>query len=303
MQLRPALLMLFAAALFGVGGCPSDSTTPTDVTVVVDAPTAGSVGQTITLTARVSESIASGARYVWYQTFGPTISLLNSNAAIASFVAPSLRTEQRLYFRVDVFDAVGTLHSSQEISIRIAADPEKQPVGGTDGGSVARQRVLIETSLGEITVELNAEAAPITVDNFLRYVDEGFYTDTIWHRVIPGFVIQGGGFTTDLMQKTTHDPIALESANGLSNLRGTIAMARTGEPNSATSQFFINLVDNLTLDRSATNDGYAVFGRVVDGLSVVDAIAAVPTQTESGFQDVPVTDVLILAVSRIAAEE
>ena len=155
-------------------------------------------------------------------------------------------------------------------------------------------QVTIKTTLGDIVVELDHEKAPISVDNFLAYVDSDFYNDTIFHRVISGFVIQGGGFDANLNYKTTGDPITNEAGNGLSNLAYTIAMARTSEPNSATSQFYINLVDNLNLDKTDTSAGYAVFGKVVQGQSVVDAIGAVATTPEN----IPMETVVMTDVSR-----
>ncbi|MCL1888554.1 MAG: peptidylprolyl isomerase [Kiritimatiellaeota bacterium] len=161
--------------------------------------------------------------------------------------------------------------------------------------------IIIETSMGTITAELDAEKAPITVKNILEYVDEGFYTDTIFHRVIPNFMIQGGGFTEDMTQKKTKAPIKIESANGLKNARGTLAMARTNVPDSATSQFFINHKDNDFLNFTAPNPqgyGYAVFGRVTDGMDVVDAIAKVATGNRGMMGDVPREAVVIKKISR-----
>jgi len=163
-------------------------------------------------------------------------------------------------------------------------------------------RVEIQTNLGKFVVELYPEKAPITVKNFLRYVDEGFYNGTIFHRVIPGFVIQGGGFTTDLTPKPTHPPIQNEAGNGLKNERGTIAMARTSEIHSATSQFYINLKDNPFLDYTSPTPegyGYAVFGRVISGMEVVDKIATIPTGTQKGMANVPLQPVIILKARRL----
>lgn len=167
--------------------------------------------------------------------------------------------------------------------------------GRDDTGGGEANRVVMETTLGAITLELNAEAAPITTENFLTYVDEGFFDGdddagaTTFHRVISGFMIQGG-YTASGAEKMTHEAIELESKNGLSNLRGTIAMARTTQPDTATSQFFINHVDNASPDyQSARNPGYAVFGEVVDGMDVVDAIADVATDAS----DKPTTTVAI----------
>ena len=160
----------------------------------------------------------------------------------------------------------------------------------------AKDIVVIETSKGTIEVELNREKAPITVANFLRYANEGFYDGTVFHRVIPGFMIQGGGFTPDGSQKPTHDTIKLESNNGLKNTAGTIAMARTSIPDSATSQFFINVADNSFLDYAPSNYGYAVFGTVTKGMDVVTTIVSVKTSTRQGNGDWPVDDVMIKRV-------
>lgn len=160
-------------------------------------------------------------------------------------------------------------------------------------------KVLIITSAGEIEVELNADKAPISVKNFLGYVDSGFYKGTQFHRVIPGFMVQGGGFDADMKQKDTGAPIRNEADNGLHNVRGTLAMARTQVRDSATSQFFINHKDNAFLDNGSRDFGYAVFGKVTKGMNVVDKIAQVPTGNRSGMQNVPQTPVLILEVKRL----
>jgi peptidyl-prolyl cis-trans isomerase B (cyclophilin B) len=155
--------------------------------------------------------------------------------------------------------------------------------------------VVMETSLGPITLELDGDKAPVTVANFLAYVDDQFYNGTIFHRVIPHFMIQGGGFEPGMRQKRTRPPIKNESGNGLSNTRGTIAMARTSDLDSATAQFFINVVDNSdSLDRPR----YCVFGKVVEGMDVVDTIRAVPTGRRPPHADVPVQDVVIQSVRR-----
>ena len=156
--------------------------------------------------------------------------------------------------------------------------------------------VILETSKGNITLELDAEKAPATVENFLKYVNDGFYDGTIFHRVIPNFMIQCGGFMPGMVQKATQDPIENEADNGLSNERGSIAMARTNDPHSATSQFFINHNDNGFLNHTAPNGqgwGYCVFGKVTDGMDVVDAIAGVATGNDSGHGDVPVETITI----------
>ena len=155
------------------------------------------------------------------------------------------------------------------------------------------QKVRLATSVGDIVVQLEPDKAPKTVANFVQYVKAGQYNGTVFHRVIDGFMIQGGGMTPDMQEKPTRAPIPLESKNGLSNLRGSIAMARTQVPDSATAQFFINLADNSRLDASASADGYAVFGKVVEGMDVVDKIRAVPTGNKAGHQNVPQTPILI----------
>ena len=162
--------------------------------------------------------------------------------------------------------------------------------------------VIFETTMGNLTIELLEEDAPITTKNFLAYVDGGHYDGTIFHRVIPGFVIQGGGFTEAMNQKPTNAPIKNEADNGLKNLRGTLSMARTSDINSATSQFFINLVDNAVLDHGARDFGYAVFGRVVDGMDVVDAIAGVRTGNSGHHGDVPVAPITVTAARRSPAD-
>lgn len=157
-------------------------------------------------------------------------------------------------------------------------------------------KVKLTTTLGAITIQLNAEKAPLSVANFLSYVKEGFYNGTIFHRVIPDFMAQGGGFDKDFNQKATHAPIQNEADNGLKNTRGTLAMARTNDPHSATAQFFINYKDNGFLNFSAKNAngwGYAVFGEVIEGMDVVDAMAKQPTGNKSYYQDVPKTDIVI----------
>jgi peptidyl-prolyl cis-trans isomerase A (cyclophilin A) len=167
----------------------------------------------------------------------------------------------------------------------------------------ANPKVALDTSHGKIVVELYQDKAPISVKNFLDYVDSGFYDGTIFHRVIKGFMIQGGGFTSDVTPKTGQKPaIKNEAGNGLKNQRGTLAMARTGVVDSATSQFFINSVDNEFLNHKNTSQqgfGYAVFGKVVEGLEVIDKISSVPTGTVKGFKDVPSQEVVIKKAQRI----
>ena len=160
--------------------------------------------------------------------------------------------------------------------------------------------VIIETTKGNITLELDSGKAPDTVANFVTYAKSGHYDNTIFHRVMPGFMIQGGGFDVDMKQKSTNPPIRIEADNGLKNLNGTVAMARTNDPNSATSQFFINVTDNGSLDHSSPTPqgwGYAVFGKVTDGMDTVSSIEAVSTSTINGHQNVPVTAVVIQQVT------
>ncbi len=163
--------------------------------------------------------------------------------------------------------------------------------------------IRFETTLGDFTVELFEKVAPETVVNFLKYIDSGFFDGTIFHRIVSGFVIQGGGFTEDMSQKRTQPPIKNEAANGLKNLRGTLSMARTNDINSATSQFFVNLKDNDFLDHKPGNFGYAVFARVTEGMDVVDKIAAVATGRRRGFDDVPTEAVVMKHVHRIAPKQ
>nr|MBF0681231.1 peptidylprolyl isomerase [Pseudomonas sp.] len=160
-------------------------------------------------------------------------------------------------------------------------------------------RVLLTTSMGEIELELEAEKAPISVENFLGYVERGFYDGTVFHRIIPGFMVQGGGFDEGLNQKPTRQPIKNEADNGLHNVRGTVAMARTQNVNSATSQFFINHRDNAFLDHGNRDFGYAVFAKVVRGMDVVDQIAQVPTGNRSMMQNVPLKPVTIVTAKKL----
>jgi cyclophilin family peptidyl-prolyl cis-trans isomerase len=164
--------------------------------------------------------------------------------------------------------------------------------------------IRFSTSLGDIDIELFPQEAPKSAENFLQYVDDGFFDGLIFHRIVPGFVIQGGGLTPDFKQKTNRAPIENEATNGLKNKRGTLSMARTNDINSATSQFFVNLKDNEFLDhksKSPSQYGYAVFGKVVKGMDVVDKIAAVETGRKKGYDDAPLEDVVIVSARRIDA--
>jgi peptidyl-prolyl cis-trans isomerase A (cyclophilin A) len=159
--------------------------------------------------------------------------------------------------------------------------------------------IRFETNLGDFTIQFFEKEAPLSVANFTSYIDEGYFDGTIFHRIVPGFVIQGGGFTEDMTQKKTKAPVKNEADNGLKNSRGTLSMARTNDINSATSQFFVNLKDNDSLDHSRGNFGYAVFAKVTEGMDVVDKIAAVATGRKKGFDDVPVDAVTMKSVRRV----
>jgi cyclophilin family peptidyl-prolyl cis-trans isomerase len=182
------------------------------------------------------------------------------------------------------------------VAVGLGAGLSLSMASGT--GAEDRPVVVLDTSEGQITLELDPAKAPITVANFLKYVDSGFYDNLIFHRVIKDFMIQGGGMTDQMAEKSTgkNPPIKNESGNGLSNLRGTIAMARTSDPNSATCQFFVNHKDNKTLD--SYGGGYAVFGKVIDGMDVVDKIASVPTTTKGDHENVPQTSIYIKSAKR-----
>jgi cyclophilin family peptidyl-prolyl cis-trans isomerase len=160
--------------------------------------------------------------------------------------------------------------------------------------------IRFETTLGNFTIELFEKEAPVTVANFLKYIDDGFFDGTVFHRIVPGFVIQGGGFTEDMTQKKTQAPIRNEADNGLRNERGSLSMARTNDIHSATSQFFVNLKDNDFLDHQRGNFGYAVFARVTEGMDVIDKIAAVKTARRGHHDDVPVQAVVMTSVRRLA---
>jgi cyclophilin family peptidyl-prolyl cis-trans isomerase len=404
---RLNLFVLAVASLAPLApfGCPSTDgpvdVVPTERGSLVTTATAvatASVGDTVQLTAAATANADSGTiSYAWLQIGGPGVPITQAEQAQASFVAPSLATQQTLVFLVNSYDEAGAVGRA-EARVTVAADPDYKPYdytnvsGGTSAGatgpvadagdnqtvlpaatvtlngsastgkqltyawrqvsgatvalsatdvskptftapaynadgenalvfelritdSVSRtvtdrtkvtvrdpntsdRRVKISTSMGDFTIELNPEKAPISTANFLKYVDEGFYDGTIFHRVIPNFVVQGGGFLPGLTQKETHSAIKNEASNGLKNVRASVAMARTSDVDSATSQWYVNLKDNTGLDYP-TNGGYAVFGTVVEGMDVIDRIATVETETRSGFQDVPVTDVILRTARRV----
>jgi peptidyl-prolyl cis-trans isomerase A (cyclophilin A) len=184
------------------------------------------------------------------------------------------------------WSGIGFMAAAPQSAARESASAEAQPVS-------ANPIVILETSKGTVKMELFPDEAPRTVENFLRYVDTGFYDDTVFHRVIRGFVVQGGGFTPELEMKPTLPPVEIESRNGLANNRGSVAMARNLDRNSATSQFFVNLSDNEQLNRGARSFGYTVFGRVIEGMDVVDRIAAVQTSQRGDTDDIPILPVFL----------
>ena len=197
---------------------------------------------------------------------------------------------KRIYFAflsLSVLMFVSSLHAQNVYSVQ---QPKVEKMTGS-------KIVKFVTNLGSFTVELDPEAAPVTVANFLQYVDSGYYNGTIFHRVIGNFMVQGGGFDENMTKKPTNPPIVLEVNRGLSNLRGTIAMARTGDPDSATSQFFINVVNNVNLD--TLGKGYAVFGKVIEGMDTIDVIKSVQTTNKGPHANVPVSPVIIQSAKRL----
>lgn len=190
------------------------------------------------------------------------------------------------------------------VAVLLLGGCSSEPGSSTDGGDSRTQNmkgtavVVLSTSMGDIKLELDGDKAPISVENFLTYLDDGFFDGTIFHRVIPDFMIQGGGFSSDMTQKPTRSPIKNEAENGLKNERGTIAMARTQVVDSATAQFFINVKSNDFLNNGGRDFGYAVFGRVVEGMDVVDSIAGVATGNQGGMGDVPIEPVVIESARR-----
>jgi peptidyl-prolyl cis-trans isomerase A (cyclophilin A) len=243
-------------------------------------------GATVTLDGR--QSSGRNLTFAWVQVNASNITLQNPTSPQPTFVAPEFNAnvngQNEYEFELTVKDDRNR-SDTDRVVVRVRSASDRNP------------QVRIITTMGDITVELFPDDAPKTVENFLQYVEDDFYNGLIFHRVIAGFVVQGGGFQPGLTPRTPRAPIQLEA--GLPNDRGTIAMARTDDPNSATSQFYFNLVDNDSLNPGAGRPGYAVFGRVVSGMSVVDRIATVPTEARSGHQDVPVDDVLILRTERI----
>ncbi|MBL8879374.1 MAG: peptidylprolyl isomerase [Phycisphaerales bacterium] len=240
-----------------------------------------------TVTLDGSGSIGGGLTFQWRQLSGTDVTINSAAAARATFTAPAFETggQNTLEFELVVRDSSART-ARDRVLITITAK----------SGTTTNTRVRFRTSMGDFVMEMETQKSPNTVANFLQYVDDNFYNNTIVHRVVPGFVIQGGGFETGLVQKTPRDPVNGEAPNGLSNVRGTVAMALTaGNPNSGTSQWFVNLVDNTFLDAQK----FTVFARVVEGMNIVDQIATVQTTSRNGFDDVPVTDVIVTSVERL----
>lgn len=274
------------------GQTPANGPSATRPVASAGADHPAATGSTVTLDG--SASRGTGLTYHWSQVSGTSVTLSGADTVSATFTAPAFDPAgaNALQFELEVRDSRGRTANALLVITVIPSTTEAKP------------RVVFKTSMGDFMVELNRTQAPLTVNNFLQYADDQFYSNTIFHRVIKDFVIQGGGFIDQdgqLVQKDTRAAIVNESGNGLKNVRGTIAMARTNDPNSATSQFFINLVDNANLDYQTGQPGYAVFGQVVDGMSVVDAIGAVATGARQGFNDVPLQDVVLQSIERIAA--
>jgi peptidyl-prolyl cis-trans isomerase A (cyclophilin A) len=306
-----AASLLLAGCLTQNGGGGGADDGPINLTARSSETSPSRAGESVRLSASI-DGATSGLRYRWYQTYGRTVELVGADTAQVSFVAPSLPQRQVLRFRVDV-EGPGGRFATATVEVIVVEDPGYGDDGGADDGGDGGgdeddpfPRVRLVTSMGEIVVELDREAAPRSVSNFLRYVDDGFYNGTIFHRVIADFVVQGGGFLPGLEQKETRDPIPLEADNGLRNDRGTIAMARTSNPDSATSQFYFNVKDNDTLNPNSANPGYTVFGEIVEGLEVMDEISMVATGTvlspDAGqLTDVPVDDVVLQRAERVKA--
>lgn len=266
---------------------PNITPTNTGPTADAGADSTAKPGNTVQLDG--SKSRGSGLTYAWRQVGGRSVAISNASSSQASFVAPDFIDGGDNLLR---FELVVTDRNNRAVTDRVQVTVTNPNISDT--------QVRVETTMGSFVIELYPDKAPATVANFLQYVDDGFYDGTIFHRVIAGFVVQGGGFTPGLNLKTTRDPIVNESSNGLKNDRTTVAMARTSDPNSATSQWFVNLVNNDFLNRTdASNPGYCVFGHIIEGMDVIDTIATVQTGTVSGYNDVPLTDVIVNSAKRV----
>ncbi len=245
------------------------------------------------VTLNGAASTGRGLTFRWTQLSGPTVTLNTPTGSATNFTSPATfdANNAQLVFELVVRDSAG-LTSRDSIAVRLR-DPD-------DSNAGEKTRVRFETSLGNFTMELEDQLAPNTVSNFLQYVDDDFYDNTLVHRVVAGFVIQGGGFTAGLVRREPRPPINSEAGNGLSNVRATVSMALVGgDANSGTSQWFVNLSDqNTFLD----DQSFTVFARVIEGMDVVDRIAAVEVTTRNGFDDVPVTDIVVRDVVRVNEE-
>ena len=242
---------------------------------------------------------AVGSHWLRASVYQPSFSIRTINV-LHGHIDSEIKTMKKISFVFSLL--VLSLASALPASAQEEAPAAKEPTAATKAPAApaTNPQVVIETSMGTMVVELFADKAPKTVENFLGYVASGFYEGTIFHRIIPKFMIQGGGFTSDLVKKANRAPVQNEADNGLTNQRGTLAMARTGQPHSATSQFFINTVDNDSLNHSGKNArgwGYAVFGKVVEGMDVIDALSAVKTGTRKRMQDVPFEAVTIKKIA------
>jgi peptidyl-prolyl cis-trans isomerase A (cyclophilin A) len=228
---------------------------------------------------------------------------LNWNEKHASGISMSERVESNRVFLVVMLACVHAVCAAAATRpprlVPFAAQQAAAPAAAANSESVGENpTVILETSKGTVKIELFPAEAPTTVENFLRYVDAGFYDETVFHRVIRSFVVQGGGFTPELELKPTLAPVPIESRNGLENKRGSVAMARNLDRDSATSQFYINLSDNEQLDRGARNFGYTVFGRVIEGMDVIDRISAVQTSRRGQIDDIPILPVFLETARR-----
>jgi cyclophilin family peptidyl-prolyl cis-trans isomerase len=296
----------------------------------VSAPDRVAVGEQVELTASVAGADDEGTiSYQWYQTYGRVVDLQNANTAAASFVAPQVTEDHTLRFRVDAQNLAGATGNA-EAAVTVTGKPSdssdtagdgdsstsgesasdgtsdkdntSDDTGATSGGTVTEtsdeDRVYLITSKGKIVIELYVTDAPLTVKNFQTYVREDFYRGTIFHRITQnedgeGEIVQGGGYLPGMQYKEpNHSPVPNESDNGLSNIRGTVAMARAGDPDSATSQFFFNLENHSEYDWEEGEPGYTVFGRVVEGMSVLDEIGQV--EIDPPGDGAPVNDIAII---------
>jgi len=251
-------------------------------------------GREVVLDGSASKGV--GLRYGWRQVSGPNVKLSATEAARVTFTAPQYKAggTNRLEFELTVTGA-----NNQAVTDRVRILVRDASASGKN-----MPLVWVSTTMGDFVIELYSEQAPLTVRNFLAYVEQGFYAGTLIHRVMPGFVIQGGGYLPGLTEKTPGNPIFNESDNGLKNVRGSVAMARTDDPNSARSQFFVNLADNAFLDYKPGEPGYAVFGQVVEGMDVVDQITGVdlklnPNDPSEKQPSLPVKDIVIQSVTRV----